>query len=167
MWTAPLQFLLRYWLPLLTVTLSGLLWIQTNRLGNEQEAHRVTKADFKARSDMAIAAEDQQKKEYDDALNSAAKRTQTLVEQAKSEAWRNFTARYGPLSKPLGSTTGSVGNIGLCKLPASTATDTSETVSPSVVDGVAQEFVVNCATDAARLAGWQSWARELNLPVKE
>ena len=81
-----------------------------------------------------------------------------MVEQAKSDAWKNYKVKYG-----MGNATCGIRADGLL-LPAGTG----ETNRPEGTDVPSGERLVieSCARDAGRLNLWIEWAKMNQLPVE-
>ncbi len=155
MWPNAIALICRYWHVTAIACLVAFGAMQTMRLKAEKRDHQATKTEFELQRRQAQAAQDQQKKEYDDALSAAKKSASTMVAAAEKHAWKNYVARYG-----MGDPACRAG-LGIMRaLPATSATGAGATESSRESDAAPGQPVVNpafvdsCGRDAARLNAW-------------
>ncbi len=164
---AIVPILIRNWRVTLEVCAAVVLMLLWHLWTGAKEERDFIQQQFDQAVKNAREARDKQAKEYDDALTDARKYTAALVEQAETNAVTNYVKRFGKGISVRCSPVRPVSvSVGLPVVPSDPA-GAAQAGSPENPYGPPEEFVAACATDAARLDGWQHWARELNLPVKE
>lgn len=170
-WNLILSFLRANWRGTAIVCLGVLLTLSLTFHRRLSVKYKDREKEWELQLAQAQAQANKQKKEYDHALVVADARTVALVEQAKKSAWKAYTARA---TANVAAGLDPARFASMLDLPTRATPGAAEAERAPDPDGASPErlapdraFVADCALDAARLTGWQSWARELNLPVKE
>lgn len=154
--TAILNLITGYWKPLLVAALMALLMVQSQRL----TIARATVLELNTRISAAnqIAQSYQEETERNlDTLRTALPR---MVEIAQANAVINYKAKFG--NRLIASCTGPSG-----VLPSGNQAGIDPADSSQGIDGISEEFILDCAHDTALLVGWQAWAKLNHLPIKE
>ena len=138
----------------------ALLGIQTLRLNSTQAERDLAIANLDTYKAQAITIATQAKKDSDKAIKEANDAIPQLLEQAKTQAYKNYQARYG-----VANASCRLGVVGLSMPAGIGSPETLRTESP---DGASGERLVieACARDAGRLDLWREWAIANELKVE-